>query len=139
MRRQDERSRGMGVDGDIINRRTWAHKSKSLPEGFSLSLKGRLVINISFPPNDSASFLVDFSLGLMNGDTNTPPFKAVCSQRSLLARKVLSSSALCTTTWSLNGLSRRWMLPYSWQGVPSIIRLLRLVKKSGQAQRIAKR
>ena len=86
--RQEGLSSGMGAEGAIINKRPWAHRSKSLPDGFSLSLKGRSVINISFPPDDSASFRIDFSLGLMNGDTNTPPLEAVWSQRSLLVLKI---------------------------------------------------
>ena len=99
------------MDGAIISKRPWAHRSKSLPDGFSLSLKGRLVISMNLAPDVSASFLMSFSLWLINGETKTPPFAAECSQRSLLARKVRSLSALCTITWSLKGLSRRWMLP----------------------------
>ena len=69
----------MGVEGAIINRRPWAQRSKSLPDGFSRSPKGRLEMSMSFPPVDSASFLIDFSLWLINGETNTPPLAAVCS------------------------------------------------------------
>ena len=72
-----ERSSGIGTAGAIIRRRPWAHRSKSLPEGFSLSPKGRLVIRMNLAPDDSASFLMDFSLWLMNGETRTPPFAAV--------------------------------------------------------------
>ena len=86
--RQEGRSRGIGFKGAIINRRPWVHRSKSLPYGFSLSPKGRLVMSMSLPPDDSASFLMIFSLRLMKGETKTPPLVAVCSQRSLLARKV---------------------------------------------------
>ena len=75
--RQEERSRGIGVKGAIISRRPWAHRSKSLPDGFSLSLKGRLVIRMNLAPDVSASFLMSFSLWLMNGETNTPPLTAV--------------------------------------------------------------
>ena len=75
--RQVDRSSGIGTEGAIISNRPCAHKSKSLPDGFSRSRRGLLVIRMSLAPDNSASFLMSFSLWLMNGETSTPPFAAV--------------------------------------------------------------